>query len=248
MTESASGKLIFEENNGIATLTFNHPEDIIDIEVMQDMITVLGTQIDSESIEALLIKGRSSQAFSMGYNGSCVRLGEREFVRNLRELGYTISRILRSIEVPVVSQIRGFALGLGFEIALSSDFIIASSSSRIGLPDIKFGMPSFTGVIPELMTRYGAGAYNKMISGEIVSAQDAKDLGLISAVTEDHEIGKYTEEFISGLNKDLVVFYKAHTRTDNGTVWKSEKMFIDLYDLSKIRIKDLERFRKSLTL
>lgn len=248
MTESASGKVIFERNNGISILRLNHPEDVIDIEVMQDLITILGTQIEIESTDAIVLKGRSSNAFSMGYDGSCIRLGDREFVKNLRELGYTISRILRTLEIPIVTQIEGFALGLGFEIALSSDFVIASQNSKVGIPDIAFGLPSFTGIIPEIMTRYGAGAYNNIISGKIITAADAKALGLISEISEEQDTDKFTEKFIGSLNKDLVVFYKGHTHSDQGMAWKSEKMFLDLYDLSKIRIKDLESFRKSLTL
>jgi len=88
----------------------------------------------------------------------------------------------------VIAAVNGFALGGGSEIALASDFIYASENAKFGLPEIGLGLiPGFGGTqrLPRLV---GKNMAKEMIfTGKIISATEAREIGLVNRVCPDNE-------------------------------------------------------------
>jgi 3-hydroxyacyl-CoA dehydrogenase len=85
-----------------------------------------------------------------------------------------------------VAAIDGNALGGGFELALASDYRVATTKSRVGLPEIKLGLLPGAGGTQRLPRLIGAqGALQLMLKGDMVKAPDAKTQGLLDEVVDN---------------------------------------------------------------
>jgi enoyl-CoA hydratase len=93
--------------------------------------------------------------------------------------GQKIFRKIEKCSVPVVAAVNGFALGGGFELALSCDWIIASENAKFGLPEVSLGIiPGFGGTV-RLARLVGTMRARQLIfSGDMFTAAQAGELGL----------------------------------------------------------------------
>lgn len=238
------GKVFLDKSGKTLAITMsNTPENILDIESLQAIISSLSSLEDNT--DSIVITGSGIKSFSFGYDSSCKRIREREHVKGIYEMGFTISRMIAALDVPVFSIVNGYALGMGLEIALSCDMIISSRNSKFGMPDFNYGLPSMTGIMASAMDSYGKAAYNRLMSGEIFDADTALSLGLITKIIEGDNLLKNGMDFVRSLNLDLLSFYKRENMKFSQSI-NTDRLFLDFYDLEKIRLKELEAFRNTL--
>ena len=108
----------------------------------------------------------------------------RRFITALHEA----CRTIRDLDAPVVAAIDGPCLGAHLEVAAACDLRIASRRSRVGMPEIKVGIPS---VIDAwwLFQICGAGHASSLVfDGEMIDAAEAHRIGLVNRVTDDGEL------------------------------------------------------------
>lgn len=106
-----------------------------------------------------------------------------------RDCVNAIYPIMVNFNLPIVtiSLVRGNALGGGFEIALSGDVIIAERHAQMGFPEILFNTFPGMGAFQSLSSRVGLHKATKMIqSGQLYSAQELYDLGIVDILVDDH--------------------------------------------------------------
>ncbi|MDF1553654.1 MAG: enoyl-CoA hydratase-related protein [Deferrisomatales bacterium] len=141
----------------------------------------VGLEADRD-ITVVVLTGAGEKAFVAGADvGELLAAGARrpELVRRGQEFFLDIHR---SAKV-VIAAVNGYALGGGCELALACDLRLASESAKFGLPEGKLGvMPGYGGT--QLLARLiGPGrAKFLLFSGEMVSAREAWELGLVEKV------------------------------------------------------------------
>jgi enoyl-CoA hydratase len=90
---------------------------------------------------------------------------------------------MEALPIPIIACVNGFALGGGTEIAMACDFIYASEKARFGQPEINLGIiPGFGGTqrLPRLV---GKGMAKELcMTGAMISAQEAKEIGLVNRI------------------------------------------------------------------
>ena len=90
---------------------------------------------------------------------------------------------LQKIDIPIISFVEGYALGGGFELALSSDLIIASSEAKFGLPEINLGLiPGIGGTQKTKKFTSNQNVKYLAMSGEIIDAETAMKYGIVSQI------------------------------------------------------------------
>ncbi|MFH1351701.1 MAG: enoyl-CoA hydratase-related protein [Pseudomonadota bacterium] len=177
--------IIFNVEDGIGIIKFNRPKALnaINPDVMIELNDALGKIEADPSIRVLILTGEGEKAFVAGADISHMvtlsPLQIRKFSRDGQEVLFHLERL----PIPVIACVNGFALGGGTEIALACDFIYASENAKFGQPEINLGLiPGFGGT--QRLSRLVGKAMAKELcmTGVMISAREAKEIGLVNKV------------------------------------------------------------------
>ena len=102
-----------------------------------------------------------------------------------------ISRKLKQAKFPVIAAIHGYALGAGSEFALSCDLVYAGADTKIGFPEVGVGLSIGCGITHLLPKTVGLMKAKELVFlGELIGAQEAKNLGLINDVVPNERLAE----------------------------------------------------------
>jgi len=183
--------IIFNVENGIATITFNRPEvlNALNEASLQEFSNALDAVASDQDIRVLVLTGAGEKSFIAGADIT-------EFLRFnvlkaklFAETGHGVVNRLQELPIPVIAAVNGFALGGGCEVVLGCDFIYAAENAMFGLPEINLGIiPGFGGTqrLPRLV---GKNMAKEMIfTGKMISAAEAHAVGLVNTVCPQDQL------------------------------------------------------------
>jgi enoyl-CoA hydratase len=175
----------------IALLTFNRPEKLNALSTpLQDRLMALLQQIEADDqIRVVIITGAGDRAFVAGADIS--EYSDQNFAQFIEYqfYGRRLFHYLDEFPKPVIGAINGYALGGGFEIALSCDILVASTNARFGLPEGLLGLCPGGGGTQKLARAVGRyAAADVLLSGRRLSAERAYDLGLVAEVAQPDKL------------------------------------------------------------
>jgi len=174
----------------VARLTLARPEvlNAIDGRMLAEIREALAAAATDPSARVIVVDAAGERAFSAGIDVAWVKDLEGMAVREVgRELHRTFLA-LRTTEKPIVAAIDGLCLGAGLELAISCDFMIASDSSRFGLPNIDRGIPAIVEAAILPLAVGIQGARELAYTGEFWDASKAERRGLVHAVVAAPEL------------------------------------------------------------
>jgi len=177
--------IIFQTEGEVAVIKFNRPKALnaLNPALMDEFGLALDQVKADTSIKVLILTGEGEKAFVAGADISyMVNLTPLQ-ARNWSAKGHEIMVRLENLPIPVIACVNGFALGGGTEMAMACDFIYASESAKFGQPEINLGIiPGFGGTqnLPRLVGK--AVAKEICMTGGMISAQEAKEIGLVNKV------------------------------------------------------------------
>jgi len=180
-------------------LTINRPKafNALNSEVFQGIREGLAEAEANPNIAVVVITGAGEKAFSAGADVEKFKSPNVEEVREFIKLGQeTILKVLR-FPKPTIAAVNGVALGGGCELAMACDIRIASENARFGQPEPRLGIiPGWGGtqLMPRLLGL--AKAKELLLTGRVISAQEAERLGLVSRVVAQGELKKAVEELV----------------------------------------------------
>ncbi len=179
----------FERNGEIGVLTINRPSKLnaLNILVHQELKKIL-TDLQKEDLKGLILTGEGEKAFIAGADIAEMQSMNSSEASAFAELGQQVTTLMESLPYPTIAAVNGFALGGGFEMAMSCDFIFASSNAVFGLPEVKLGLiPGFGGTQRLSRIVGERRAKELMFSGRNVKIDEAKTLGIVLEVFESKE-------------------------------------------------------------
>ena len=151
-------------------------------------------------VRVVVLTGAGERAFIAGADIKYMqRLGVLDG-RRWGELGQSCANLLEHMPKPTVAAINGFALGGGCELALACDIRLASSTAKLGQPEVNLGIiPGWGGT--QRLARETSLAYAKelILTGRTVSAQEALARGLVNSVYEADSLMAKTRELCATL-------------------------------------------------
>jgi 2-(1,2-epoxy-1,2-dihydrophenyl)acetyl-CoA isomerase len=172
------------------TLTGTSKMNAVDRSLRLALGEALETALDDASVRALVITG-AGQHFSAGGDIGSMDSLTLEAARARMRSVQRVTRALITAEKPVVSAINGAAVGAGGSIAIAADLAIAGEGAKIGFPFFRIGLVPDWGCLYSLPRRIGpAKARNLWLTGRIVAAEEALDLGLVDEVVADDALAE----------------------------------------------------------
>lgn len=180
-----SAELSWRED--VAVLTLNRPKALNALNA--EMLGQIAERLDEVAVSkarALLIVGSGGgKAFCAGADVSELQGKKADQQRETARRGQLAFARLDGLRIPSVAVITGVAFGGGLELAMACTFRIATSTSRLGLPEIKLGLIPGYGGTQRLPRLVGVGRAVELIaSGRAIDAQEAERIGLIHRIVE----------------------------------------------------------------
>lgn len=169
---------------GIASLTIREAGslNILSTPVIAALTQAVNELASRDEIRVLIVQGAGEKGFIGGADikemAALTRESGERFISGLRGL----CDALRHFPVPVIARMPGWCLGGGLELALACDIRIAADNARVGMPEVKVGIPSVihAALMPRLIGN--ARAAWMLLTGEISDAREALAWGLVSKV------------------------------------------------------------------
>lgn len=187
---AAEREVVIVERPGpaVAVVRINRPEvrNALNLSVRRQMADIFRGFVEDDDLRCVVLTG-NEQSFAAGADiADMATLSAVEmYHRHTERLWAAVA----DCPVPVIAAVNGFALGGGLELAMHADIIIAGRSARLGQPEVKVGiMPGAGGT--QRLTR-AVGKFRAMrlcLTGEIIGAEEAYGMGLLSKVVDDDQV------------------------------------------------------------
>src|SRR4051812_27506060 len=171
-------------SESIGTLTIDRPEvkNALDLATVNEVRAALNSLAVNNEVGVLIVTGGGEAAFVSGADINDIRARGRD--EGLAAINSSLFAEIERFPRPTIAAINGYALGGGCELALACDIRIASETAKFGQPELGLGIIPGAGATQRLPRIVGMGrAKHLILTGEIIDAKQALEIGLVTAVT-----------------------------------------------------------------
>ena len=174
--------ILFYKEGKIAFIQLNRPKALNALcdDLMVEMDILLSKIQEDKNISVVVLKG-SKNAFAAGADIS--EMKEKNLIDHINNDFIKKWESISNFKKPIIASVAGYALGGGCEIAMMCDIIIAAENAKFGQPEINLGTIPAAGGTQRLVKSIGKSkAMELVLTGKIITAKEAKEIGLISEV------------------------------------------------------------------
>ncbi len=167
----------------IATLTIDRPsvKNALDRQTVNECHLALGELAANADVGVLIVTGGGESSFVSGADINDIR--NRTEADGLAAISSSLCTSVENFPRPTIAAINGYALGGGCELALACDIRVAADSAKFGQPELGLGIIPAAGATQRLPRVVGLGwAKYLILTGEIIGAKEALEIGLVTAV------------------------------------------------------------------
>ena len=188
--------ILYEIDNGIATITFNQPEmrNPLSKQVTEDLITAIKAADLDKEVKVIVLTG-AGKAFSAGGNLNEFKENFTKSVPELHEEGKESTELFKlgaTVKTPIIASVNGPALGGGCGIVAMSHIAIAAEEAKLGLTELRLGIVPYV-IMPWVRRAVGDRKFMElMLTAEVFSAKEAKEYGLVHRVVRAEDLQEET--------------------------------------------------------
>ncbi|CAJ1579546.1 enoyl-CoA hydratase/isomerase family protein [[Mycobacterium] wendilense] len=205
-TDASAGAITATRDGAILRLTIDRPSrrNSLSRSMIDQMLTILTDAATDDSLRAIGITGAGSNfctgADWVATNTSGQRPRTGDLVRRIPHGAHRLIELVTGLHLPVVCTVRGWAVGLGCNLALAADFTVAESDATLWEPFIARGFTPDSGASWLLPRLAGvARAKRMLLLGEQVSGTDAAAWGLIDSAVPEADLDRAADELLNRL-------------------------------------------------
>ena len=184
--------LLLDTSDRVLTITINRESKLnaLNIETLSELHIAISDAFKDHSIGGIIITGAGPKAFIAGADITEFAAYGVDEGRQLAQAGQdNVFDFIENGNKPVIAAINGFALGGGLELAMACHVRVASSNSKMGLPEVSLGLIPGYGGTQRLAQLVGKGRALEMImTADMVGADDAYRFGLVNHVVEADQL------------------------------------------------------------
>ncbi len=215
--------VVSEIREGVGFLTIDRPErrNALSAAVVQSLIEGLRAFDSNPDVKVVILQSSGEKAFCAGGDLSDMQAADGMLGLHWARGGFAELLVqMQKLSKPIIARVQGQALGGGFGLALNCDLVVAGRSASFGTPEIKVGL--FPMMIMAVMVRNlgRKAAMELMLTGERISADEAKAIGAVNRVVEDSDL----DEAVFDLAKKVGGFSPAVLRLGREAFYNTQDM------------------------
>ena len=204
--------VLYEKKDSIAYVTLNRPKvlNALNKKTWADLRTAFEAVRDDASVRGVILTGAGDKAFIAGADISELASVTAVEAEESSTFGQEVLNLVENLGKPVIAAINGFALGGGCETAMACTIRVASEQAKFGQPEVKLGLIPGGGGTQRMPRLVGKGrALQIILSGEIISAQEAYRIGLVNEVVPAADVITRAEAILKQIfsNAPIAVKY-----------------------------------------
>ena len=191
-----------KSNNGISRVRLNDPDtyNSMSFNMLNSLIAALKDLDKDEKTRVIIIEG-SGKGFSAGHNLKEVRsLKGKPNYKKLFDLCSKLMMLIININKPVIAKVHGAAFAAGCQLVATCDLALSTNDSKFCTPGVNIGLFCSTPMVALSRNVSRKKAMKMLITGDPISAQYAKEIGLIN----DHFDSSKLEEEVSKLAENII--------------------------------------------
>ncbi|MGH3358201.1 MAG: enoyl-CoA hydratase-related protein [Nocardioidaceae bacterium] len=153
-------------------------------------------------VHAVVVTGAGDRAFCAGADMSADGVGKNgvDYWADLDPNGFAGLSLRRTLDVPVIARVNGYAFGGGMEIVLGADIVVASSTAKFGLIEPRVGRLPLDGGIVSLVRRIPhTQAMSILLTGRRVAADELHRMGLVNEVVDPAELDAAVDRWLADI-------------------------------------------------
>lgn len=180
--------ILVDRDDRVGTITFNRPDALnaFSTKLTSELNAALDAFEADDAIGCIVLTG-SGKAFATG--ADIKELQPKSYMDVYREDLASNWEHTASCRKPVIAAVAGYALGVGCEVAMMCDFIIAADNAKFGQPEISLGIMPGAGGTQRLTRLVGKSKAMEMcLTGRMMDAGEAERVGLVSRVVPLDEL------------------------------------------------------------
>jgi enoyl-CoA hydratase/carnithine racemase len=190
--------VLVEKKDNIGWIILNRPNqrNALSIELMDEMQKTLRDIAKDKHIHAVIIKGNGPE-FCSGHDMKELvgKQYRKEYFKKIFSSCSQLMQTLQKLPQPVIAQVHGAALAAGCQLVAECDLAIADTCTHFSTPGVKIGLFCSTPMVPLSRSIQKKRALDMLFSGRFISAQEAKEFGLINRVVEPKDLERSTVEW-----------------------------------------------------
>jgi enoyl-CoA hydratase len=204
--------LLYEKKDSIAYVTVNRPKvlNALSQKTWEDLRKAFEDAGEDPTVRGVILTGAGDKAFIAGADISELAHVTAVEAEKSSSYGQAVLNLIENLGKPVVAAVNGFALGGGCETAMACTIRVASENARFGQPEVALGILPGGGGTQRLPRIVGKGrALQLILSGEMISAQEAHRIGLVNEVVPAAELVTRAEAILKKIfsNAPIAVKY-----------------------------------------
>ncbi|UCF05548.1 MAG: enoyl-CoA hydratase/isomerase family protein [bacterium] len=186
-----------EKTDRVGRVTINRPKKLnaLNISTVIELIEAFGQLRDDDEVGVVVLTGAGEKSFAAGADIAELMKLDPLTGKEFAARGQSLCTLMENLGKPVIAAVNGFALGGGCELAMACTLRIASENARLGQPEVNLGtIPGYAGTqrLARLVPR--GIAMELILTGRILTAAEACDLGLVNKVVPAGELAAAVDE------------------------------------------------------
>ncbi len=203
--------VVYEKKGAIAYVTVNRPKvlNALNAPTWADLRVAFEDARDDAAIRGVILTGAGNKAFIAGADISELAHATALDAERASRFGQEVLDLVENLGKPVIAAINGFALGGGCETAMACTIRISVESARFGQPEVTLGLVPGGGGTQRLPRLVGKGrALQLILSGEMISAQEAYRIGLVNEIVPAADLITHAEAILNKIGSNAPVAIK----------------------------------------
>ena len=189
----------FEVEGAVARVTIDRPKALnaLNEATLGELDDAFGRVAKDADVRALVVTGAGEKAFIAGADINELATMNPLSAKDVAFRGQQVLSKLENMGKPTVAMVNGFALGGGLELALACNLRTASTSARLGLPEVSLGIIPGYGGTQRLARVAGPGVAREWImTGDMFGAEEAHRVGVINRIFEPEALEEGTMKMV----------------------------------------------------